>query len=31
MVIDANVVMFYITFAKCNNISIYKKWLNNLN
>lgn len=28
-VIDANVVAFCITFLKCKDINIYKKWLIN--
>lgn len=29
-IIDANIFVLYITFAKFNNISIYKNWLGNL-
>lgn len=29
--INANMVMLCITFARYNNINIYKKWLGNLN
>lgn len=31
MVINTNLVVFCITFARSNNISAYKKWLCNLN
>lgn len=29
-VININMVVFYITFNKYNDINIYKSWLNNL-
>lgn len=30
IVIDTNMIIFCITFAQCNIINIYKKWLINL-
>lgn len=30
-VIDINMIVLCITSARCNNISIYKKWLGNSN
>lgn len=31
IVINANMIALYIISARCNNIHIYKKWLNYLN